>query len=414
MIGSRCCLVFYPHELLTEIPISSSELSGSLRPKAFELLRELTHALGMAGERLFWLMDSIPLSNFWFFDNGDILLLSSQMGDILDRFELTEDRFIDKSIWHAHNCIEGYGKAQFMFQLLYYTLSGTAPFGSREVRENGFRAIPLRLLFPPSSSAGPVFSTIDKALSDDRKFQFTIRKPMTFFIETLDKLSEIPETDLIPGENPELEQYRNRITKTADRKAFFRKKGIKITLISLAVAVVLGIAIFYVYRAVRPPETKDLNEVELIERYYDAVTNLDVGAMDEALRNGYSGPDMMEVSSLYVTSAYQQAYGGASNVVNPNTWIEEGMPALPMYSTIYGATDVRVEQLSDDVFRAYVTFWTTASSDDIDEIPVDTTAYEYLHVVDVTFRTRGYWREITKIDTVENTLIREHHIPLSD
>ena len=29
MIGLKCCLVFYPHELLTEIPTPSSELSSS-------------------------------------------------------------------------------------------------------------------------------------------------------------------------------------------------------------------------------------------------------------------------------------------------------------------------------------------------------------------------------------------------
>ena len=419
MIGERCCLVFYPHELLKEIPTSSSELPKSLRPRAFELLRELTHALGMAGENLFWLMDSIPLSNFWFFDNGDILLLSSQMGDILDRFELSEDRFRDKSIWHAHNCIDGYGKAQFLFQLLYYTLSGVAPFESPEVRENGFRAVPLELLFPPSSTATEIFRTIDKAISDDRKFQYTVSNPMSFFIQTLDKLSEVPDSSLVPGENPNMEFFRAKLEKRAGRRVFLRRKGLKVTLISIAAAVVLGIAIFYVYRAVKPPVTKDLNEVQLIEWYYDAVTNLDVSAMDEALRNGYSGPDMMEVSSLYVTSAYQKAYGGASNVVNPNDWIAGGMQALPQYSTVYGATDIRIEQLSDDVYRAYVTFWTTASNEDyIDtedlDKQTDTTVYEYLHVVDITFRSRGYWREITKIETVEDTLIKEHHVPFSE
>ena len=418
MLGQRCCLVFYPHEMLTEIPTPSTELSKSLRPKAFELLRELTHALGMAGERLFWNLDSIPLSNFWFFDNGDILLLSDQMGDILDRFELDENRFVDKSIWHAHNCVDGYGKAQFLFQLLYYTLSGIAPFQSPEVRENQFHAVPLELLFPPQSSAAPIFKTISKAISDDRKFQFSIRKPMTFFIETLEQLSKAPEADLVPGENPGLEAYRAKLRKTAERRAFFRKKGLKTALIAIAAVVVIGIAVFYVYRAVKPPLTKDLNETELILYYYDAITNLDVSAMDEPLRNGYSGPDMLEVSSLYVTNTYQKAYGGASNIVNPNDWLKNGMPDLPQYSTVYGATDVKVEQISDNVFRAYVTFWSTSNyqeSMDYDalEEATETVVYEYLNTVDFTFRSRGYWHEITKIETVDVKLVKEYHVPFS-
>lgn len=419
MIGQKCCLVFYPHELLTDIPSSSTELSKSLRPRAFELLRELTHALGMAGERLFWLQDSIPLSNFWFFDNGDILLLSDQMGDILDRFELDEDRFVDKSIWHAHNCVDGYGKAQFLFQLLYYTLSGVAPFESPEVRGNQFHAVPLGLLFPQQSSAQPVFKTIDKAISDDRKFQFSVRKPMTFFIETLEQLSKVSEADLVPGENPGLEVYRSMLKKRADRRTFFRKKGLKVALIAIASVIVLGIAIFYVYRAVKPPETKDLNEVELIQWYYDAVTNLDVTAMEEPLRNGYNGPDMLEVSSLYVTSSYQKAYGGASNIINPNDWLRDGMPNLPQYSTVYGATCVKVEQLSDDVFRAYVTFWSTSNyldSSYIEDVENQTEiiVFEYLLTVDFTFRSRGYWREITKIQITDTELVNEFHVQFSE
>ena len=419
MIGEKCCLVFYPHEMLTGIPTPSTELPGFLRPRAFELLRELTHALGMAGERLFWNLDSIPLSNFWFFDNGDILLLSDQMGDILDRFELDADRFIDKSIWHAHNCVDGYGKTQFLFQLLYYTLSGVAPFRSPEVRENQFHAVPLGLLFPPQSSAQPIFSTIDKAISDDRKFQFSVRKPMTFFIETLDKLSKVPEADLVPGENPGLKAYRVMLKKRAERKAFFRKKGLKVTLIAIAAVIVFGIAFFYVYRAVKPPATKDLSEPELIQWYYDAITNLDVAAMDEPLRNGYNGPDMLEVSSLYVTSSYQKAYGGASNIINPNDWLSEGMPDLPQYSTVYGATDVQVEKLSDDVFRAYVTFWSTSnyldgSYDEDVENQTEIVVFEYLYTVDFTFRSRGYWREITKIQIEDVRMLNEYHVQFSD
>ena len=419
MIGLKCCLVFYPHELLTEIPTPSSELSSSLRPRSFELLRELTHALGMAGERLFWNLDSIPLSNFWFFDNGDILLLSDQMGDILDMFELDEDRFRDKSIWHAHNCIEGYGKAQFLFQLLYYTLSGVAPFESSEVRLNKFRAVPLGLLFPPQSSAQPIFRTIDKAISDDRRFQFSVRKPMTFFIETLEQLSEIPEADLVPGANSGLSAYRAMLQKRADRRTFFRKKGFKAALIAVASVIVLAIAVFYVYRAVKPPETKDLSEPELIRWYYDALSNLDVSAMDEPLRNGYNGPDMLEVSSLYVTSSYQKAYGGASNIINANDWLKAGMPNLPQYSTVYGATDVQVEQLSDDVFRAYVTFWTTSnyldsSYDEDVENQTERVVYEYLNTVDFTFRSRGYWREITKIQVEDIKMVNEYHVQFSE
>ena len=104
--------------------------------------------------------------------------------------------------------------------------------------------------------------------------------------------------------------------------------------------------------------------------------------------------------------------------MNPHDWLKNGMPDLPQYSTVYGATDVKVEQISDNVFRAYVTFWSTSNyqeSMDYDalEEATETVVYEYLNTVDFTFRSRGYWHEITKIETVDVKLVKEYHVPFS-
>ena len=414
MIGDRCCLVFYENEYFTELPVSAFELSGSLRPQCFELLRKLSHALEMAGNRVYLNMDSVPLSNIWFFPNGDILLLCGQMGDALDMFELDEDRFWDKEVWLAHNCVEGFGTAQYLFQLLYYSLTTVVPFASPTVRENGFRAIPMNLLFEDANETTAELSrVVDKAISDDRKFQLSQRRPFAFFRSILDKYCDTPVSVFKPGYNPDIEAYKQKSERRARRKAFVRKKGFKTTMIIIGVLIVLGIASWYIYRAVKPPLTRDLNETEIIEYYYDALTNLDVGAMDEPLKFGYSGPDTVQVSSLYVTSTVQKSYEGNSLIVDPRKWIAEGMGPLAPSSIVYGVTDVHVQQLSDDVFRATVTLWTSSNyTDDRNDLIYEDgmDVYKYTQVSDFTFKSRGDWREISKIETVSLTEEQIYHI----
>ncbi len=66
MIGDRCCLVFMPTDRFSGIPVDASELALSLRDRSLSLLRDLSHAIELAGDRLYWNLDSVPLSNILF------------------------------------------------------------------------------------------------------------------------------------------------------------------------------------------------------------------------------------------------------------------------------------------------------------------------------------------------------------
>ena len=418
MIGDRCCLVFMPTDRFSGIPVDASELAHSLRDRSLSLLRDLSHAIELAGDRLYWNLDSVPLSNILFFENGDILLLSDQMGDALDRFELDDMRRFDKSLWYAHNCVEGFGKTNYLFQLLYYTLSGIPPFEAEAVRENSFRAVPLGLLFPPADEKlGGLFTAVEKALSDDRKFQFSVRQPFAFFRNVVDGFAEVGVRNIVPGPNPGLAAYEQKLEKRAKVRIFLRKKGFRTFLIVLGVALVLSIIGFYVWRAVKPPVTKDLNDEQIIEWYYDRLTSLDANSLTEPLKNGYDGPDFVQVSSLYVTSSMQKTYEGSSLVVDPRVWIAEGMGDLPMGTIVFGVTDLQIQQISEDVYRVVVHFW--SSSNEIDEANVliaDTgmDVFEYYQVNEITFQTRKTWREITDIDQISMDLVNTYHIGYSD
>ena len=414
VLEGKACIVFFPNENLSEIPIPCTELAHSLRPRCISLLRDLSVALEMAGNRLNWILDSIPLSNIWFLQNGDILLLPAQMGDAIDLFELDAERFLDREVWYAHNCVEGFGKANYLFQLLYYSLSGIRPFEDLSVREDHFRAIPLELHFPADvTEIRELCIAVDKSLSDNRKYQLQKRRPLDFFRAVLDDYKDFDVDSLKTGENPGLEDFYKGTQRRAKIRAFVRKKGFKVFLIVLAAATALGIAGFYIYRAVKPPLTRDLNEAQIIEYYYDAMTRMDTEDLAEPLKFGYSGPDMTQVSTLYVTSTMQRVYEGGSLIIDPNQWLADGKPALVPGNTVFGVTDVKVEKLSDDVFRAIVTTWSSQNymqeNNDFD-IEAGMDVYRHIEVVEFTFRSRGNWREVSKIEHISDEVVETIHV----
>ena len=113
----------------------------------------------------------------------------------------------------------------------------------------------------------------------------------------------------------------------------------------------------------------------------------------------------------------QKTYEGSSLVVDPRVWIAEGMGDLPMGTIVFGVTDLQIQQISEDVYRVVVHFW--SSSNEIDEANVliaDTgmDVFEYYQVNEITFQTRNTWREITKIEQLSMDLVNTYHIDYSN
>ena len=109
----------------------------------------------------------------------------------------------------------------------------------------------------------------------------------------------------------------------------------------------------------------------------------------------------------------QKSYEGQSNVVDPRQWIADGMGPLPQGSIVYGVSDVKVQQLDEDVFRATITSWSSENYlDETNTLVSDSgmDIYRYTEVVDFTFTSRGTWREIAKIEKVDMTLDQVYHV----
>lgn len=421
VINGDSSLSFWPTDLFHEIPYTVNELATVLKPRALEFIVKLSYAIEMAEKRLDWGFGAIPTSSFYFFENGDVLLMSAQIADIIDRFEFDAQRFDDKEKWYAHNCVNDFGKAHFLFQLVHFALTGVAPFESDAIRLTGFQALPMELYFAPENTKIlPLCQEVNKAFSNNKKFMYQTRKPYDYFREAIERsTADLSLEDMQGGENPRIGTYIEARDKKAQRRTFWRKRGVLVSVITLAVAAVIYIAAYYIHLAVKAPETKDLNEVQMIEYYYDAYTRLDVSGLGEPLKYGYDGPDLNEIAAKYVTSTMQQAYEGGSQSVDARKWIADGMPAIKQNYSVFGVTDIKVRQISEDVFEATIELYAPddyfdRALDDEDMRFLETDhvlIYKYREVVQFTFRTRKTWREITDIKLLDIQLTDVIDVP---
>lgn len=418
---NACTLSFMPSVHLTEIPYTVADLPNELKPRAIEILETLSHAMEMCDSKLDWNLGAIPTSSIYFFKDGSILLLSKQISEIIDRFEYDDERFRDKEMWYAHNTVNDFGKAHFLFQLLYYALTGIAPFEDQDIRLTGFIPVPMQLYFAKGNTKIAALSNeVNKAFSQNKKLMYQIKAPYEHFRKVLQSTTEdLTPEDIAPQDNPDLPLYKENQAKKAQRRTFWRTKGLITTIIAIAAAVVIYIAAYYIHLATKAPETKDLNEVQMIEHYYDAYTRLDVQAMEEPLKYGYNSPDTTNIATRYVTSTMQQAYEGASMTLDARQWVSAGLPSIPQSYTVFGVTSISVTQLDDDVFDATITLYDREDmlgiSENIDltftEQSDSTLIYKYKATVRFTFRSRKTWREITNIETTNVELLDVYEVP---
>ena len=421
VIDGRICLTFMPSPLLDKLPLPSSQLCDSLRPRALNLINDLSIAIQKAGSRVSLSFNSLPLSSFWFFENGDILLLCAQIADIIDYFHLDNQRFEYRERWYAHNCVNNFGYAHFLFQLVYYSLTGVAPFESPSVRETGFIPVPMQYFFAKDNvNIQGLCSEVNKALRGYKRIMFNVKDPFEYFRQAISNSTQnLTAKDMDKDNNPMLEEYEKRKKRNADIRIFWRKKGLILIFAILGIAAVLGIAGFYIYQAVRAPITKDLNEEEIIFTYYNAMNNLDVELMTEPLKHGYDGPDYLNATTVYVTSQMQTAYGEAKLIQNAQTWVDEGKPSLPQNGRVFGVSDVSVKKVTEDIYEASFLRYSDEDLENNDELEFSAyegvaesiTIYVYKETVRFTFQTRKTWREVTQIESIAFELDSTIEVP---
>lgn len=412
--------VFEGKRVLTFDPLSITplaELSTSLRGRALTLVRSLSAALLLCDAAFLDLSSGIiPLSRLWATDEGHILIMSQDIGDLFSSVSDEDERYRNSACWVHHTVHAPFSLIDQMTSLLYYSAVGTPPFADRNSREDGFRHLPLALL--DTGLDARTVSFIDAMLSlsltkmREAAGNKLPHKALSYFLFESEALVwnleavEQPMSRERLLASPKAAEFAERQRKRAAVRIFWRKWGWIISVVTLSVVLVTSFVVGRVKDALAPPYTASFGQEEIIEAYYQSQNALDLQKMDASLARKVKNPSTMEVTNLFVTRQTRQAYEAINVQVDPVSWLEQGMPPIAEGSFIYGVSDVSIERLSEHTFAAHSTYWAPFNSaGETEEGPPAVYAYDMLQRFSIEPGKKG-WYEITEISAPEISNMR--------
>ncbi len=398
------------------------ELSTSCRSDALKIVRNTAFALKrMKKDFLDLITGVLPLFRIWIYGDTDVLILPPDLGDVFaimrteERKEAEVNRIIQSTAEKPFLLITE------MAELLYYAATGRFPFASDTVRGSGYKEVPVSIYAKLPEKTEGLINFIFHAKSREMRDIMGNRdggENLDWFLRCSEGL-EWPLADMTEEERDKnieraesSEEYsaffrtREKINK---RNAFWRVKG---TIIIVSVIVVLSVGGFlfnYIKHLLEPPLTKDLEPEEIIEAFYEAQSNCEPESLSTALK-GCSAPQEMEVTNLFVSTRTRMAYENFDPLINANEWVEEGMPAVPESSTIYGVVLNDITETGENTYLADSTWYTPYPYDESEAVQATLTSIP-VYVYDIeqsftfTWNDRGWWN-ITDTEITDSEFLR--------
>ena len=392
------------------------------RKDALNLIKEIAYGIEQSSAK--FLDNAIgvfPLYRIYILDKTKIVLLPPDMGSMLEIARMGERREQEANYLIKKNTEKGFILIQELAELMYWAASGRLPYESKDVRTCDYTEVPLEwyeknLDEKTMGFINFVLHAKERQMRDiagNRKSSENV----SWFLNRVDELEwnldnktiDERENDIEKTENTEeFGQYFEKIQKKAKKRDFWRVKGTLILSVA-AVVIIMGTIFGSILKSkFEAPYTKDMNQVEIIEDFFKNMNDLNAA---DLTHNGIKtdAPQTSAVMNLFVTKQTRTAYEMKDPHIDLETWLENGKPAIPEASFIYGADIESIEQIDDDTFRAsgiwYVPY---AESEEAEITPPEGYIVVYLYEVDEDFTfeysKRGWW-------TVTNiTLSKENPI----
>ncbi len=164
------------------------------------------------------------------------------------------------------------------------------------------------------------------------------------------------------------------------------------------------------------PYTRDMSQIEIVENFFKNMNNIDPSNMENNAFKAQA-PQYNAVMGLYVNKQTRAAYESINPAVNLDSWLDEGKPAIPSTSFIYGADINEITTIGDNKVRASGTWYSPYSDDDSLKIDIPegyTVVYMYDVDEDFTFEwsKRGWWTvtgiEISKYEYIGYELVETY------
>jgi hypothetical protein len=137
--------------------------------------------------------------------------------------------------------------------------------------------------------------------------------------------------------------YTEKLRKKTAFRHFMRKQRTVLIGTAVAVAVVAGVGFSLAKDFGDRPTTAGLEPQEVVERFYQAVTEMDQGNVDACVTKGAGKVYISPMSSLYVVSKMREYYESQKTVLTPVEWFTEKMPEG---ISVFGVMDLTVTEIA--------------------------------------------------------------------
>jgi hypothetical protein len=145
----------------------------------------------------------------------------------------------------------------------------------------------------------------------------------------------------------------------------------------------------------------------VVQRYYQAIDELDLDSLEACGSKEVLGPDWNYVMNMMIVVKTRMAYEKKNPRISLDKWLESGKPALVSSDILDGISGLALVQegaQSPDFakYRASYSFWTLERKDEIVSDPDKTAAFpsEEKRVDELSLERSNKWKgwRITKLD----------------
>jgi hypothetical protein len=333
-------------------------------PAALPYLSRLIRAL-IALERRGRIVEFIQTDSVYFLEDGGILFLPpSLMRELRSMHPESYKLRVFESINHPDIEDPKNSLSFSMAALLYRIILGRYPFEAESEEEihnliRYARLLPLSLIEP-----GFREDLSEKILAGLKRGQ----DPAPSLEQWQEILAACKREGLYRDITEiEREQIRRRarqeVRKTDQayrRKVFWQKHWKTVAIVAGAVVVAGALAGSLLKTVLAPRETRGFSPREVVEAYYQSMNDLNHTLMQDCVVDGAGKETIREVVNIYVLSRVSLGYEGRSHIMPADLWDAQGRPELTAPETIYGVTDLELQQERGEpepVFRASYTKW---------------------------------------------------------
>lgn len=295
-----------------------------------------------------YLINSLTAETIFVNENMEIVVLPDFLGSLMAFRGSNKDQ-IKKFDVYNHPDYTGARKVIFFLGVILYTgLSKSFPFydDRKDFLKQKMRSFYYLSLKDIDSGLSPLVVKL-------------INNSLTGKLNSLDEFcnlfNSIENPEIFTPEVKASFDYKQILyNKKIQRKIFIKKNIFKFA----GVVLFTGLLFFSIFisnkREKEPQLTSGFSQEEVIKSYFESFNSLDVSLNMDCVSSNVKRKDSDEILVQAISNGALEM-DGLTGVLNPEKWSESEKKD----AAIYGVSDVKVEEIGDNIFKVNYLKWTT-------------------------------------------------------